>query len=371
MPGGTVRPRTNADKDRESGLGIRTCNETNNLMYMSTSFGIDSYYPPAVNQPSNSEESLHSLDAAPEPPRDSTPNHNSSRESSYYTAYSPETVLNNALRELEPVFERHDSKAAASTRMSTPELPANLLQPIDKEEKSARHEDIEFHQAVKNQLNAMKSDITRLAEELSAHKRSAAVQRADIRTDIRSTKIEQTNSATDLHSLLSKITEKVSKLENLTAEAGHGRNNSTVGSSIQASTDPNGISDHSNEQSSKTGDTPTGTITEIQQQIAALQYMDRDIDLKLKKIQQSLSTIQACFEGRLLEKEKDVNYPKRKHIIDTLDIDKLKRRLPTQNRINTILIDTIISMEQKLGQSSSQTAQLQALNYQLNLRYEE
>lgn len=127
---------------------------------MSISLGVDSYYISTTVQPPESEESFHSQDTTSEPLPDSTSSQNSSRESSYHTAYSPGTVLTNALRELEPDFEYHDSKVAVSTRVSTPELPDDLFQPVDGDENSAVQGDVEFHRVVKDQLNATKSDIT-------------------------------------------------------------------------------------------------------------------------------------------------------------------------------------------------------------------
>lgn len=170
---------------------------------------------------------------------------------------------------------------------------------------------------------------------------------------------------------MSKITERVTKVEKLTVEVGQDRKDKPAGSHIQPSNGSHGLLDHGNREFLNPGNIPAGTIYEIQQQIAALQCMDRDFDLKLIKIQQSLTTTQACFEERLLEMEKDINYLMRKHMIDTLDIDTLKRKLSTQNKINTILIDTILSMEQQIDQSGLQTAQLHALNNRLDLRSEE
>lgn len=371
MPGGAVRPREKKDIDRESGTGIRTCDGTNNLRYMSISLGVDPYNISTVIQHSESESSFYSLEATPEPLRDSTSSQNSSRESPYHTAYSPGVVLANALKELELDFEQDGSKAVANTRIFMPKLPDDLLQPVDRDGDWAVQGDIEFHQVVNDQLNATKSDITRLSNELSVHKRSAAIWRADIRTDIRSTKTEQANSATYLHDLLSKITERVAKLEKLATEAGYGRKDSPANSYIQPWNGSHGQLGHGNGESLNTGNTPNGTISEIQQQIAALQCVDRDFDLKLIKIQQSLASTQGCFEERLLEMEKDINYLKRKHVVDTLDIDILKRQLATQKNINTILIDKISSMEQQMGHSGLQTSQLHALNNRLDLRSEE
>ncbi|CAH0029675.1 unnamed protein product [Clonostachys rhizophaga] len=102
---------------------------------------------------------------------------------------------------------------------------------MDGDENSAVQGDIEFHQVVKDQLNAIKIDITRLENELSEHdkravgteqtscryminelsvhdKRAVGIWRADIQTDVQFTRKEQADSATDLHDLLSKITER-------------------------------------------------------------------------------------------------------------------------------------------------------------------
>ncbi|CAI6057591.1 unnamed protein product [Clonostachys chloroleuca] len=239
---------------------------------------------------------------------------------SYFRAYSPASVLNNALRGLEPEFEEYDTNADISPRLPTPGLPHHEPQPLGIDVGITTLPEAQFHQTISEIIHAVKGDVGKLSHEILAHRRAAANRRADIRDDL-------ANTNQDTGSL----------------------NRLQEGNTDDASPIPSYAEMYI-------------MISGIKEKITTLLAADRAPDPRVVQIQRSLNTTQGYFEHCLQEMEKDIWDLKRKHEADVLTIDNLKRQITTQFQVNATMMETLHSMEKRVDH------QLHALSARLEMR---
>lgn len=390
------RPRTNKTINRTSGHGPRTADGTDNLVSLSESLGMESYYsgiPPMVVRTDVSENASQPLaliddtegesqesesgilsdgippeensanTTAPEPepeleaeleaddeqrPLVATTQHGiSSRNerlpTSYFRAYSPASVLNNALRGLEPEFEEYDTNADISPRLPTPGLPHHEPQPMGIDVGITTPPEAQFHQTISEIIHAVKGDVGKLSHEILAHRRAAANRRADIRDDLANTV-----------NTLKSISERVALVEQSVTGLCQNQNTGSLNSLQEGNTNDNSPIPSYAEMYIM--------ISGIKEKITTLLAADRAPDPRVVQIQRSLNTTQGYFEHCLQEMEKDIWDLKRKHEADVLTIDNLKRQITTQFQVNATMMETLHSMEKRVDH------QLHALSARLEMR---
>ncbi|CAH0026746.1 unnamed protein product [Clonostachys rhizophaga] len=410
--GGVRRPRPNDTINRTSGPGPPTADDTDNLVSLSESLGVESYYsgiPPMVVRVEVSENASQSLaltdddtkggsqesesgslsddispegnsanttvlESSPEPELEpeaeleedgqrplvatthsgqhDISSRNERLSTSYFRAYSPASVLNNALRGLEPEFEEYDTRTGISPRLPTPGLPHHEPQPMHMGGELTGHSDVQLRQTISELIHIVKGDVDKLSHELLVHKRAAANRRADIRDDAARLGGEFDNFRTNTLDTLEGITKRVILVEQSVTRLcqNYGSMNSL--------------------EEANTGDTspiPSHTemftmISAIKEQITGLLAVDRAPDPRVAQIQRSLNTTQGYFEQCIQDMEKDIWDLKRKHEADALTINNLKRHITTQFQINATMMETLQSMEIRVDH------QLRALDARLEVR---
>ncbi|CAG9971718.1 unnamed protein product [Clonostachys byssicola] len=323
---GVRKPRTDETINRTSGPGPRTADGTDDLVSLSGSLGVESYYSGIplwmvlrVDVSENPSQHLAPMD-------DDGTDGGSHESGSGKPEPEPET-------ELEDEGQRP--------------LVATL------------HPDVQSRQTISELIHTVKGDVEKLSHELLVHRRAAANRRADIRDDVTRLRGDADNFRKNTQDTLESITERVTLVEQSVAGLCQNRNSRSL----------------SNLQEGNPGDTAPipshaemyAMISGIKENIATLLAADRAPNPIVAQIQRSLNTAQGYFEQCLKEMEKDIGDLKMKDVANTLTINNLKRQIITQSQINETMMETLHSMEERLGQPSSRT-QLRALNARLEIR---